>query len=166
MSLRVHYLNGGYCRHLLASVDGRTLRKVTFHAVFLAIEHPALGWIVCDTGYGTRFFEATRAWPYRLYRWATPVTLRGTAASALASIGVRLEEVRHVIVTHFHADHIGGLSEFPGARVYYHEDALVSLLARKPFGQTRAAFLPALVPADLARRSTVIVAKDFAAQVE
>jgi glyoxylase-like metal-dependent hydrolase (beta-lactamase superfamily II) len=164
MSLRVHYLNGGYCRHLLASVDGRTLRKVTFHAVFLAIEHPELGWIVCDTGYGMRFFKATCAWPYRLYRWATPVSLRGTAAAALAAIGVRPEEVRHVIVTHFHADHIGGLSEFTGARVYYHEDALAPLVARKPFGQTRAAFLPALIPADLAGRRTVIAAKDFAAE--
>jgi glyoxylase-like metal-dependent hydrolase (beta-lactamase superfamily II) len=164
MSLRVHYLNGGYCRHLLATVDGRTWRRVTFHAVFLAIEHTELGWIVCDTGYGARFFDATRAWPFRIYRWATPVTLRGTAGSALARLGVRPEEVRHVIVTHFHADHVGGLTEFSGARVYYHEEALAPLLARKPWGQTRAAFLPGLLPADLAARSTVIAAKDFRAE--
>jgi glyoxylase-like metal-dependent hydrolase (beta-lactamase superfamily II) len=161
MSLRVHYLNGGYCRHLLASIDGRSWRKVTFQAVFLAIEHPRLGWIVCDTGYGTRFFEATRRWPYRLYRWATPVTLRGTAASALAKLGVRPEEVQRVIVTHFHADHIGGLAEFATARVHHHEEALAPLLARRPLGQTRAAFLPALLPADLARRSEVLAAKRF-----
>ena len=165
MSLRIHYLNGGYCRHLLASIDGRTLRMVKSHAVFLAIEHPELGWIVCDTGYGTRFFEATRGWPYRLYRWATPVSLRGTAASALAAIGVRPDEVRHVIVTHFHADHVGGLGEFTRARIYYHEDALAPLVAGTPFQQTRAAFLPSLVPADLSTRSTVIAAKDFTEDV-
>jgi glyoxylase-like metal-dependent hydrolase (beta-lactamase superfamily II) len=161
MSVRVHYLNGGYCRHLLASIDGRTWRRVTFHAVFLAIEHPRLGWIVCDTGYGTSFFEATRAWPRRLYRWATPVTPRGTAASVLAGLGVRPEEVGHVIVTHFHADHVGGLREFTRARIHYREDALAPLLARKPLGQTRAAFLPALLPEDLSARSKVISARDF-----
>src|SRR5882724_10638693 len=117
MSLEVKYLNGGYCRHLLASVNGRTFRLTRFYAVFLALRHPRLGWIVCDTGYGDRFFDATRRWPYRLYRWATPVTLRGTAAQSLARVGVRPDDVQHLLLTHFHADHIGGLAEFRHARV-------------------------------------------------
>lgn len=162
MSLRVHYLNGGYCRHLLAFIDGRTLRMVRFEAVFLAINHPSFGWIVCDTGYGTRFFEATRTWPSRLYRWATPVSLREPVAVTLARIGVVPEEVQHLIITHFHADHIGGLAEFPNARVYYHEHALAPLLGCTPLRQTRAAFLPTLVPTDLADRSSIIGAQFFA----
>lgn len=161
MSLEVHYLNGGYCRHLLASVDGRSLRVVRFYAVFLAIRHPAQGWILVDTGYGNRFLAATRRWPYRLYRWATPVTLAGPAAGPLASIGVRPEDVRHVIVTHFHGDHVGGLAEFPQAQIHHHEQALAPLLARSPFRQTRAAFLPDLVPADLDRRARVIPSAAF-----
>jgi glyoxylase-like metal-dependent hydrolase (beta-lactamase superfamily II) len=162
MNLRVHYLNGGYCRHLLASVDGRTCKVVRFYAVFLAIEHPRLGWVVCDTGYGARFFEATRGWPQRLYRWATPVTLRGTAAVALRKLGVRPEEVEHVIVTHFHADHIGGLREFTRAKFYHHAGALAPLLACGSFKQTRAAFLPGLMPEDFAERSVGVKAEAFA----
>lgn len=159
--LEVHFVNGGHCRHLLAAIDGRTLRSVTFQAVMLAIRHPELGWVVVDTGYGERFFAATRRWPYRLYRWATPVTLRGAAAAALARVGVKAEEVRHLILTHFHADHIGGLDEFPRAQVYYHEDAWQPLAALAPWRQTRAAFLPELVPADLRERSTVIGRVEF-----
>lgn len=161
MSLEVLFVNGGSCRHLLAAINGRTLRSVTFHAVLLAIRHPELGWIVVDTGYGERFFSATRRWPYRLYRWATPVTLRGSTASALAKVGVKADEVRHLILTHFHADHIGGLNEFPRAQVYYHEDAWGPLERLTPFRQTRAAFLPALVPGDLRERSTVIARTAF-----
>jgi len=159
--MRVHYLNGGSCSHLLAAVDGRTLRKVVFHAVFLAIEHSDLGWVVVDTGYGNRFFAATARWPYRLYRWVTPVTLRDTAAAALAQLGVDASHVRHLVITHFHADHIGGLREFPRARVYYHEDALRPLRSLSPFRQTRAAFLPALVPDDLAKRSEILRGDSF-----
>lgn len=161
MSLRVHFLNGGHCRHLLASIDGRTFRAVHFHAVLLAIEHPSLGWIVCDTGYGGRFLAATRPWPFRLYRWATPVTDNISAANALARLGLRPADVRHLIITHFHADHIGGLRDFPNARVYFHEHALAPLLALKPWRQTRAAFLPSLLPDDLAARSHVLPDASF-----
>ncbi len=161
MTLRVHYLNGGYCRHLLASVDGRTCRVVRFYAVFLAIEHPRLGWVVCDTGYGARFFEATRGWPQRLYRWATPVTPRGAVAEVLGKLGVKPADVEHVIVTHFHADHIGGLREFTRATVYHHADALAPLLACGAVKQTLAAFLPGLMPEDFSKRSVFVKADAF-----
>ncbi|HEU5080516.1 MAG TPA: MBL fold metallo-hydrolase [Opitutaceae bacterium] len=124
--------------------------------MFLAIEHPDLGWILCDTGYGDSFFKATRRFPDRLYRWATPVTLRGTAASALRAIGVCPENVRHIVITHFHADHVGGLHEFPSAQLHYHEEALSPLQACTAFAQTKAAFLPDLVPADCGERSRVV----------
>jgi len=160
-SIEVHYLNGGYCRQWLCAIDGRTLRRVCFHAVFLAFRHPREGWIICDMGYGARFFEATRRLPFRLYRWATPVTPRGAVATALSPLGVRPAEVRHVIITHFHADHIGGLAEFPNARVHCHEHALAPLRTLNAFAQTRAAFLPALLPKDIDARLAPIPAKKF-----
>jgi glyoxylase-like metal-dependent hydrolase (beta-lactamase superfamily II) len=161
MTLKVRYFNGGYCRHLLASVDGRSLRVVPFQAVFLLIEHPTHGPVVCDTGYGTRFFEATRHWPFRLYRWATPVTLRGSADSLLQQAGYDARAVRHVIITHFHADHIGGLEDFPNARFYHHEQALAPLTRLSAFRQTRGAFLPSLLPADFSSRAHVVASASF-----
>jgi len=41
-----------------------------------------------------------------------------TAARQVERLGFRREDVRHIIVTHFDVDHIGGLSDFPGAQVH------------------------------------------------
>jgi len=62
--------------------------------------------ILVDTGYDDAEGQA-RGRPIRL----DPV-------AALAPFGVRPEEVSHVIVTHLHYDHAGGLHLFPNARLH------------------------------------------------
>jgi glyoxylase-like metal-dependent hydrolase (beta-lactamase superfamily II) len=162
--MEIRFLNGGYCSQVLAFVDGRSLRVARFHAVFLAVLHPSRGWIVVDTGYGGRFARAASRWPYLLYRYATPAVMNGTAAEALARAGIDANEVGHVVITHFHADHIGGLADFPTARVHFHGDALGEMVRLKPLAQTRAAFLPDLMPAGLAERAAPVRAASFAVQ--
>ena len=159
--MHLRFFNGGYCRQLLALVDRRSWRWVRFHAVFMAVQHPVHGWVVIDTGYGNRFPEATRRWPYRLYRYATPATMNGTASATLARAGIDAAQVRHVIITHFHADHVGGLKDFPNAQIHHHADALTPLTKLAPFKQVHSAFLPDLIPADLNERSNAIANDNF-----
>ena len=144
--MEIHYLNGGYCRQLMALVDRRTWRFEKFHALFVAIRHPREGWLLIDTGYSDRFVAATRRWPYRLYRWATPATSAGNVRDILRRARIDPDEVRQIIVTHFHADHIGGVRDFPRARFVHHADALAPLQALAPLAQVRRAFLPDLLP--------------------
>jgi glyoxylase-like metal-dependent hydrolase (beta-lactamase superfamily II) len=160
--VEIRFFNGGYCRQLLALIDRRSWRWVRFHAVFLAVRHPREGWVLIDTGYGGRFVSATKRWPYRLYRWATPATMAGSTAEMLRQAHINPEEIRHVVVTHFHADHIGGLADFPHAQVHHHADAWRALAAIRPFRQVHAAFLPDLVPVTLAGRSHLIAPEEFA----
>jgi glyoxylase-like metal-dependent hydrolase (beta-lactamase superfamily II) len=157
----VRAFEGGYCRQLLAMVDRRSCRLVRFQAVFLALRHRREGWVLVDTGYGTQFKEATRRFPQRFYRWATPATAVGSTAELLANAGIRAEEIRHVIVTHFHADHIGGLGEFPHAQVHYRHDALETLQRLPAFHQVRAAYLSHLVPNWLAKRGNGLAPEVF-----
>ena len=159
--MEVRFFNGGYCRQLLALIDRRSWRWVRFHAVFMAVRHPNEGWVLIDTGYGGRFQEATRSWPQRLYRWATPATMAGTAGETIRQGGIDPSSIKHVVVTHFHADHIGGLVEFPHATIHYHADAWRLLAGVKPFKQVHSAFLSALVPEWLPSRSHAIEPTEF-----
>jgi glyoxylase-like metal-dependent hydrolase (beta-lactamase superfamily II) len=162
----VRAFDGGYCRHLLALVDRRTWKVVRFPAVFLALRHRREGWIVVDTGYGGRFQVATRRFPQRFYRWVLPVTERGSVRATLAAGGIDIGEVRHLVVTHFHADHVGGLGEFAGALVHHHEDALRSLQALVAWRQVRAAFLADLVPEWLPAQARPVAERAFGAAAD
>lgn len=157
----VRAFEGGYCRQLLAMVDRRSWRVVRFQAVFLALHHRREGWILVDTGYGGRFREATRGFPARFYRWATPQVGGERVAVTLARAKIGVEEIRHVIVTHFHGDHVGGLGEFAHATIHHHEHALQPLLALPEWRQVRAAFLRTLVPEWLPQRAHVLCENEF-----
>lgn len=161
---KIHAFAGGYCRQLLAMIDRRSWRMVRFPAVYFALRHRGEGWILVDTGYGGRFAEATRHFPFRGYRWATPTREAGRTADQLRSAGISPGDIRHVIVTHFHADHIGGLADFPLATVHYHAAALSPLQRLPAWRQVRAAFLPALVPTWLPDQAAVIPEPAFVCQ--
>ncbi|PTX90973.1 MBL fold metallo-hydrolase [Opitutus sp. ER46] len=157
----IRAFEGGSCRQLLAMVDRRTWRLERFPAVFFALHHTREGWVLVDTGYGGRFHAATRRFPARLYRWSTPVQEAGSAAAALTAAGIPAGEVRHLIVTHFHADHVGGLAEFPQATIHHHEEALRPLRALPAWRQVRAAFLADPVPDWLPERARLVPARAF-----
>ena len=107
-----------------------------------------------DTGYAPRFLDATRALPALAYRWVTPVALPEDepAIEQLRSRGVAAGDVRHLIVSHFHADHIAGLRDFPRARVHATRAAWASVRGLRGVRALRHAFLPALMPDDIEAR--------------
>lgn len=83
-------------------------RPIRFPAGAVLIRHPDLGDILFDSGYGPAFFDATRPFPERLYRWLTPVHLPD--AQRLPALLRRYDaQLRLVVLSHLHADHIAGL---------------------------------------------------------
>jgi glyoxylase-like metal-dependent hydrolase (beta-lactamase superfamily II) len=87
------------------------------------------GLLLVDTGFGTRDFTS----PTALNNWF--ITLSGsprdqgeTAVEQIRRLGYAAEDVRHIVVTHFHFDHVGGLPDFPQARVHIFEDELDGVL--------------------------------------
>jgi glyoxylase-like metal-dependent hydrolase (beta-lactamase superfamily II) len=121
----------------------------------MLILHPDEGPILFDTGYDPAFLAATKPFPERLYRWATPVEIpQGRdAASQCRSMGVDPAEVRHVVLSHFHGDHVAGLHAFPGAAVHCASAGLKDVRQGSRFSTTRRGLLPALLPADIAIRA-------------
>lgn len=107
---------------------------------------------VVDPGYSPRFFAATEPFPERLYRWATPAVCPPEAAlSAQLGAAGRLEQVRRVVVTHFHADHVSGLLDFPDAEVWCSREAWVRFRRSGRLG-VRSGYLQALAPTHLEPR--------------
>ncbi|ASA20821.1 MBL fold metallo-hydrolase [Paenibacillus donghaensis] len=149
-------LSAGYCRHPeLLTLRGGSLRPVAFPAGYAVIRHPQFGPILFDTGYSSRFFQETAKLPAALYRHITPVVFmeEESAAHRLRQAGIAPEEVRLVVLSHFHADHIGGVRDFPQAEFIYLQKSYDAVRDLGPVKAVRAGFLPGLLPEDFLERS-------------
>ena len=155
MDLRLTLLAAGFCTapEAAAGAGGRW-RTRRFPGGFALIEGHDAGPILFDTGYAPRFFEATRPFPYRLYRWMTPATIRPeeTAAAQLSARGIAPERVRHVVLSHLHADHVAGLRDVPNALFHALPEAIAAARGLSGLRAVRAAFLPSLLPDDFFER--------------
>jgi glyoxylase-like metal-dependent hydrolase (beta-lactamase superfamily II) len=149
----------GYCRHPeFLTLAGGTIRPVSFPAGFALITHPERGYILFDTGYSARFFQETSKLPALLYRWITPVIFKeeDSALNQLKRLGIEAEEIRFIILSHFHGDHIAGLRDFPAAAILYKGEAYNAVKGLGAFAAVKAAYLPGLLPGDFAERSLLM----------
>ncbi len=158
----VQILAGGYCTQFerMTLPDGKW-RNVKFPALFALFEHES-GPVLFDTGYATRYYDETARFPAKLYRWLIPVYVHDNdaAVSQLRARGIEPEDVRTVIVSHFHADHIGGLKDFPNARFVCFREAWEDVKTLWGWRAIQKAFLPGLVPEDFEARADFIEATE------
>lgn len=141
--VKVSIYDAGSCRQFekITIRDG-VWRSVSIPALFACIEHPKFGPVLFDTGYSSHFFKASNRLPYAMYRWVTPVewTEEKRAEYQLRQAGIDPSNIQYVILSHFHADHIGGIRDFPQAKFIYLQSAYDSVKHRKGFSALRAAF--------------------------
>ncbi len=150
-----HLFETGHCLHPEASSRiGASWRACEFPSLVALLRHPRHGWILFDTGYGQAFMDATRRWPERLYRAVTPVRWRPSqsAAAQLHARGIEAASVAHVVISHFHGDHVGALADFPAARVWCDRTAWHELHGRHRLTALAHGLLPALAPQYIDRR--------------
>ena len=77
------------------------------------------GLVLIDTGFG--LLDCARpAGRLGTFRHAARPVLdpAETAVRQIEGLGLRREDVRHIVVTHFDLDHIGGLADFPSAQIH------------------------------------------------
>jgi glyoxylase-like metal-dependent hydrolase (beta-lactamase superfamily II) len=142
----------GFCMHPEASSRaGASWKACEFPAMVALLRHPARGWMLFDTGYGQAFIDATRRLPERAYRWVTPVTWnpRQSAIAKIQSLGIDPADIKCVLISHFHGDHVGGLSDFPHAEPWCSREAWDDLHARSRLPALARGLLPALAPRNL-----------------
>ncbi len=106
--------------------------RIALAARSLLVETARDGLVLVEAGYGDKWTDRERAM-YALER--------RTAVDALGEIGVEREDIAHVIVTHLHFDHAGGLTQagdgggavptFPKARIHVQRTEWHDALANK-----------------------------------
>jgi glyoxylase-like metal-dependent hydrolase (beta-lactamase superfamily II) len=157
--VKYHALDSGYC---LASehqvIQGGQRRQIECHSLVVLIEHPQQGWLLWDTGYAPRLLDVTQHLPFSLYRRITPLRLRPELAviEQLARFGLAATDIRRVLISHFHADHIAGLRDFPQAEFITSRAAYEQIARRRGFSALRRGFIPALLPEDFTERLTLL----------
>ena len=157
--LECHILDTGFClaweHHV---IQGGRRRRIACHSIVALLGHPEHGWSLWDAGYAPRMLEETRQLPFWLYRRITPLRLRPELA-AVAQIGrwgLAPRDIRRVIVSHFHADHIAGLRDFPAAELIALRAAYDDIATRRGLRALRRGFIPALLPDDFCARATLL----------
>lgn len=153
MRLGLRLYRTGHCRH----PECTTMRGGRWSAIDFPMHAAVLDrdgeLTVVDPGYAPRFLQATEPFPDRLYRWTTPASCPpGAALAAQLAREGRLQAVRRVVVTHFHADHVAGLLDFPEAEIVCSRAAWDDLVRRRGFTAVRRGYLRTLAPDALASR--------------
>ncbi len=148
--------SAGYCEANRAHALRKTSRKtIRFYATYAHIQHPVHGHILYDTGYTQRFYEYTKYFPFSIYAKATIVHIRQEeeAKYFLLQKGIHPEDIKYIIISHFHADHIGGLQDFPNAEFICSDAAYEDVKDKQGLSALRRGFIPNLMPTDFQSRA-------------
>ncbi|MGL4768501.1 MAG: MBL fold metallo-hydrolase [Formosimonas sp.] len=157
--LTVDYLRVGSCCHPeWVTLQGGGWRAVDFPALAVLIHHQTRGYFLFDTGYSARFNQVTQGFPECVYRWITPVqwSKNDDIVHQLAHRNLAPEQISGIFISHFHADHVAALSDFPRAAYWALADSYAGLGDLGAFAALRRGFLPSLLPHDFAQRYQTI----------
>ncbi|MEU3064655.1 MBL fold metallo-hydrolase [Streptomyces subrutilus] len=126
--MRVHHLNCGSLREIPPLGDtpaagaAAPQRAAVCHC--LLIETDEDGLVLVDTGLGTadlRHPERSLGADW-LARARPALDPEESALHQVVRLGHAPRDVRHIVLTHLHRDHTGGLPDFPHAQVHVHPD--------------------------------------------
>jgi len=154
--MKINILHAGYCtapEHI--AIHGGRWRSIHFPAMFALLQHPRFGPMLFDTGYSYRFFDETKNFPNRFYRWMTPVTLHeeDLVVNQLLTFDLRPKDITHVFISHFHADHIASLPDLTCSRYIYMPHAFAHIHNLSVSEGIKHAFMRGLIPNDFDERS-------------
>ncbi len=155
VQVKIRLFTTGYTPISLHVAEYGGARKIVpFHAMFALIDHPEFGLTLFDTGYAPRFHDETSRWPYRAYSKITPVVTadQHSCVNVLRRASIDPNDVQRIVLSHFHADHVCGLKDFPNADVISTASAWRSVSGARGLSALRKAFLPGLMPSDLQDR--------------
>jgi glyoxylase-like metal-dependent hydrolase (beta-lactamase superfamily II) len=102
------------------------------------------GLVLIDSGFGLRdCSDPARRVGVSRYLIRPVLNPAEAAVNQVERLGFRRDDVRHIVVTHFDGDHIGGLSDFPDAQIHVTAAELFAA-TRSPLRKERSRYRPAV----------------------
>lgn len=80
--------------------------------------HPEHGPVLIDTGFGERTARDPRDYPGRFTSRMMGLQVQATLPELLPDLGYTATDVEHIVCTHLHYDHAGGVEDFPDATLW------------------------------------------------
>ena len=114
----VKYYSCGYCvNEMKYVVKHPKEKKREFPAGVFLLHHKKYGYILFDTGYSLRNYEC--GWKGKVYNLLNPMFVKKeeTIVEQLKKDGIYARDVKYIILSHMHPDHIGGLKDFPKSKI-------------------------------------------------
>jgi glyoxylase-like metal-dependent hydrolase (beta-lactamase superfamily II) len=155
---KLHVFRVGHCTHpACMALKGAGLGSRCFPSRAYLIE-TRQGPVVWDTGYAERFHDATAQGIYRLYPLITPVYFdpQESLVNQLRTLGLAAHDVKTLVMSHFHADHIAGVRDFPSAQLLASGAGWSAVRGLHGLQAVRQAFIPALLPPDIEQRLSFV----------
>jgi len=92
------------------------------------------GLLLVDTGVGIQDYK-NPTWFTRIFITSInmPRSLDETAAYQVEKLGYSRNDVKHIVITHLHSDHAGGMRDFPNAQVHVHAFEYKAIQSPKGF---------------------------------
>jgi glyoxylase-like metal-dependent hydrolase (beta-lactamase superfamily II) len=122
--MRVHHVNCGTMRppaRRLVNGTGGLFEPglLVCHCLLVETEQ---GLVLVDSGFGRADIDdpGTTLGQRFLRRTRPALDPAETAIHQVTKMGYRPQDVRHIVLTHLHVDHVGGISDFPWATVHVH----------------------------------------------
>ncbi len=135
---------------------GAGSRTVKLTVRYGLIELNGKGLCLVDTGFGPEVTEGPRSTGLRLYTSILRPDLNDSQLpqAVLRNLGAAAADIRLVVVTHFHADHISSLRAFPLARIVTCGEAAHRVATMSSAAGLRHGIFKELIPPGFEHRIT------------
>lgn len=134
--MHIHHLNCG----CMCPIGGRLFDGFSQGLRACLVCHCLLietnqGLVLIDTGFGLRDVEAplSRLSPFFIHFNGIQFDRKYTALAQIEQLGFSARDVRHIILTHLHFDHAGGLEDFAEATVHIMQTEIEAAQERRGF---------------------------------
>jgi len=158
MISKIKTFSCGFCKQfekMACKSGGWRIKK--FPAKCFLISLPD-GYMLFDAGYPADFNDTMNRWPYILYKRLVPACIdpQETCLNQLKKENINAEDIKYIFISHFHADHIGALRDFPQAGFICSKREYHKLKTLNVRGQLLKGFVNKFLPEDFEGRVVYI----------